>query len=364
MTKTIEVFIVDDSAIARTTIAGLIENEADIVVIGTAADPILAQQKFARIGMPDVIILDIEMPRMDGLTFLRHIMRESPTPVIICSSVAQAGSRNAMEALSLGAVEIITKPEVGLRSFLEESRYWLIHAIRAAYASKTSLRAKRPASAPMTPLELPPSTTQKLTADAVVALKPALGHTSTHTIFAIGSSTGGVQTLERILPQLGAKTPPILITQHMPPGFTRSLSERLDRVCAMSVKEAADGDKLLHGRVLIAPGDKHMTLKRSGNSYHVEIKDGPKVSRHKPSVDVLFRSCANEAGANAVGFLLTGMGDDGARGLKEMRNQGALTYAQEEASCIVYGMPKAAIESGAAIAALSLDAIVEILQKG
>ncbi|MFA6189844.1 MAG: chemotaxis response regulator protein-glutamate methylesterase [Sulfuricurvum sp.] len=359
MSDKIAFFIVDDSAIARTTITALLENETDIVLHGTASDPILAQAKFERLGWPDVIILDIEMPRMDGLTFLRKMMKEHPTPVIICSSVAQAGSRNAMEALSLGAVEVIAKPEVGLKSFLEESRHELIHAIKAAYASKKGMKRKVVPPKRMRIIE-----TAKLDADSVLSLKPNMLHTRTHSVIAIGSSTGGVQTLERILPQLPEKTPPILVTQHMPAGFTKSLADRLNRLCTISVKEAEHGDKLLHGRALIAPGDKHMTLKRSGTSYIVEIKDGPKVSRHKPSVDVLFRSCANEAGANAIGFLLTGMGDDGAKGLKEMRERGGKTYSQDEESCIVYGMPKVAVEIGASMGVLNPEEIINTIKKG
>lgn len=361
MSDKINLFIVDDSAIARTTISGMLEGENDIALHGSASDPILAEAKFNRIGWPDVIILDIEMPRMDGITFLRKIMRENPTPVIICSSVAQNGSRNAMEALSLGAVEVIAKPEVGLKSFLEESRYLLLHAIKAAYASKEGMKRR---SVPPPSKRIVPNETRKLDADSVLSLKANVSHTKTHTVIAIGSSTGGVQTLEKILPALPEKTPPILVTQHMPVGFTRSLADRLNRICAISVKEAENGDKLLSGRALIAPGDKHMTLKRSGNSYIVEIKDGPKVSRHKPSVDVLFRSCANEAGANALGFLLTGMGDDGAKGLKEMRERGAKTYSQDEESCIVYGMPKAAVEIDAVIGVLTPDQIIETIKRG
>lgn len=361
MSEKINLFIVDDSAIARTTITSLIENESEIHLHGSASDPILAEAKFNRTGWPDVIILDIEMPRMDGLTFLRKIMRENPTPVIICSSVAQNGSRNAMEALSLGAVEVIAKPEVGLKSFLEESRYTLIHAIKAAFAAKVGM-TRRTAVAVSKPFRV--SDTQKRDADSILALKPNVSHTRTHSVIAIGSSTGGVQTLEKILPHLPEKTAPILITQHMPVGFTRSLADRLNRICTISVKEAENGDKLLNGRALIAPGDKHMTIKRSGNSYTVEIKDGPKVSRHKPSVDVLFRSCANEAGENALGFLLTGMGDDGAKGLREMRERGSKTYSQDEASCIVYGMPKAAVEIDAVVGVLTPEQIIETIKKG
>jgi two-component system, chemotaxis family, protein-glutamate methylesterase/glutaminase len=354
----INVFIVDDSAIARTTISAMLENEDGINILGTASDPIAAEIKFAKYGWPDVIILDIEMPKMDGLTFLRKIMSERPTPVVICSSVAPSGSRNALEALSLGAMEVISKPEVGLREFLEESKYWLKHAVTAAYEAKNNLRPIKQKHSISAHQE-----NKKLDADAVCLLKAAVSHIRTHAVIAIGSSTGGVQTLEKILPYLPEKTPPILITQHMPPGFTKSLADRLHKLCVINVKEAEHGDKLIQGRALIAPGDKHMTIKKDGNSYAVEIKDGPKVSRHKPSVDVLFRSCANEAGANAIGFLLTGMGDDGAKGLKEMLDRGARTYSQEESSCIVYGMPKAAVDIGASMSAIDIEQIIEIIKK-
>ncbi|WP_373072537.1 chemotaxis response regulator protein-glutamate methylesterase [Sulfurimonas sp.] len=358
MGKDINVFVVDDSAIVRTTIKALLESENDINILGTASDPIIAQEKFKRNGKPDVIILDIEMPRMDGLTFLKKIMAEDPIPVIICSSVAQEGSSNAIEALFLGAVEVIAKPDVGVKGFLEESRAWLIHAIHAAFKTKPVLKSR-----PILQHNKKTNNT-KLDTDVILKLKNKQPKNNTHSIIAIGASTGGVQTLEKILSSIPEKAPPILITQHMPPGFTKSLAYRLDKMSALSIKEAVDGDKLLHGRALIAPGDKHMILKRSGNSYIVEIKDGPRVSRHKPSVDVLFRSCANEAGANAIGFILTGMGDDGAKGLKEMRDCGARTYSQNENSCIVYGMPKIAMEIGASMDALSINQIVDIIKKG
>lgn len=358
MNRSIKVFIVDDSAIARTTIAGLLAYDADIQLTGVASDPIIAKHKFEKIGLPDVIILDIEMPRMDGLTFLKQLMSTTPIPVIICSSVAQSGSRNAMEALALGAVEVIAKPDVGLKDFLEESNFWLKRAIRAAYEAKPKISKVQIQKKGVFIAE------KKLDADAVCPLKQASYVGNTDTVIAIGASTGGVQTLEKILPHLPKKTPPIVITQHMPPGFTKSLADRLNKICEINVKEAEDGDKLLYGRALIAPGDKHMTLKRVGSSYAVEIKDGPKVSRHKPSVDVLFRSCANEAGSNAMGFLLTGMGDDGAKGLKEMMDRGAKTYAQNESSCVVYGMPKVAVDIGAAMSTAEPSEIVEIIKKG
>lgn len=351
----IKVFIVDDSAVARTTISSLLARESDVSLHGIASDPIIARSKFERYGWPDVIILDIEMPRMDGLTFLKQIMQERPTPVIICSSVAQEGSLNAIEALSIGAVEVIAKPEIGLKDFLEESRYRLIHAIKAAYESKSALRGNKPSQ--MRVFE------KKKDASAMLALNDKRSYPPTQFMIAIGSSTGGVQALEQILPYLTEETPPILIVQHMPSGFTRSLAQRLHRLCRLSVKEAQEGDCLSLGHVYIAPGDKHMMLKRSFSGYTLEIKDGPKVSRHKPSIDVLFRSVANEAGVNAFGFILTGMGDDGAKGLKEMKDKGAKTYAQDEKSCIVYGMPKVAVEIGAVISSMTLDEIAETIRR-
>lgn len=354
----VKVFIIDDSAVVRTTIGALVEHDKNIFLMGSASDPIIAEEKFNKNGWPDVIILDIEMPRMDGLTFLKKVMREHPIPVIICSSAAQKGSKNSVEALSYGAVEVISKPEMGIKEFLQESKGHFLYAIKAAAKSKTKVSC-----AQKTSISLNADDVNKNSADAMLPLRSKVLPGALKVI-AIGSSTGGVQILERILKALPEKIPPIVITQHMPAGFTKSLAERLDAICQVAVKEAQNGDKLLHGRVLLAPGDKHMMVKRQGSSYVVEIKDGPKVSRHKPSVDVLFRSCANEVGASAIGFILTGMGDDGARGLREMRDIGAKTYSQDEASCIVYGMPKAAVEMGASMEALSPEQIVEIIKKG
>lgn len=356
MEDVIKVFIIDDSAVVRTTIASLFEEDKRIALMGSAPDPIIAQEKFLKKGWPDVIILDIEMPRMDGLTYLKKIMNEHPLPVIICSTVAQSGSRNAIEALSLGAVEVIAKPEVGVKGFLEETKGNFLYAIKAA--SKAKFAQSKKVAVPFSMDER-----AKNSADSILPLKSKIAQ-KIQTIIAIGASTGGVQILERILKELPSDVPPIVITQHMPAGFTKSLAQRLDRICALSVKEAEHGDKLLNGRVLLAPGDKHMMLKRDARSYSVEIKDGPRVSRHKPSVDVLFRSCANEAGANAIGFILTGMGDDGAKGLKEMLENGARTYSQEEKSCVVYGMPKVALETGASISALNLNEIIAMIKEG
>lgn len=352
--RIINVFIVDDSAIVRTTISTLLQNESDIALQGVASDPILAHAKFEHHGWPDVIILDIEMPRMDGLTFLKQIMKERPTPVIICSSVAQKGSQNAIEALSLGAVEVIAKPEVGLKHFLEESHFKLVYAIRAAYEARVSLKGEQKSFLTAKP---------KMDADVMLPLKEKIHYRQMQPLIAMGSSTGGVQTLEKILPHLPTHIPPIVIVQHMPAGFTFSLAQRLDRLCHLAIKEAEQGDRLLQGHVYIAPGDKHMVIKRASLGYTLEIKDGPKVSRHKPSIDVLFRSVANEAGANGIGFLLTGMGDDGAKGLKEMKERGSKTYAQDEKSCIVYGMPKVAVEIEAVVSSLTLEEIITTIKR-
>lgn len=361
MSEAIKVFIVDDSAVVRTTVTALVQSDKSIDVVGSANDPIAAMEKFRRMGWPDIIILDIEMPRMDGLTFLKQLMAEYPIPVIICSTVAGKGSKNAIEALSLGAVEIISKPELGIKEFLEESKETFIRAIKVAAHAKN--RIKNISSVKSSSVITRVDDISKHDADSILP-KRQNSLSATHNFIAIGSSTGGVQTLEVILQALPSSVPPIVITQHMPPGFTKSLAERLDKMCAVNVKEAQDGDRLIHGRVLLAQGDKHLLVKRTGNSYVVEVKDGPKVSRHKPSVDVLFRSCANEAGANAIGIILTGMGDDGARGMKEMYERGAKTFAQDEKSCIVYGMPKEAVLHGGVTKSVTLQEIIEIIRKG
>lgn len=350
----IKLFVIDDSAVVRSAITALVEKEGDIELVGTAQDPIFAMEKFHKQGWPDVIILDIEMPRMDGLTFLKKIMATRPTPVVICSSIAQKGSRAAMEAMSLGAVEVIGKPEFQVKNFFEEVHDRFVHAIRAA--AKSRLKAISAVAAPV-------KVEEKLSADAIIpsVARPISSGTG-QSYIAIGSSTGGVQTIEAILTKLPKTVPPIVITQHMPPGFTGSFAERLDKICQISVKEGANGDKLMRGCAYIAPGDRHMLLKRNGTQLTIEVKDGPKVSRHKPSVDVLFRSCANEAPKDCTAFILTGMGDDGAKGMKELRDRGAKTFAQEERSCVVYGMPKEAVALGGVEKSLTPMQIVEIIK--
>ena len=351
----IKIFVVDDSAVVRTAISSLIAKERDMELLGTAQDPIFAIDRFKKSGCPDVLILDIEMPRMDGLTFLRNIMSTHPIPVIICSSIAQKGSKTALEALSIGAVEVLGKPEFQVKNFFEEVHEKFVYAIRAASKAKVRTLSNNTAQF-MSKLE------DKQSADAML---PSINKATTalsDRYFAIGSSTGGVQTLEAIITRLPKNILPILIAQHMPAGFTTSFAERLDKLSVVSVKEAANGDKLQRGCVYIAPGELHMMLKRTASGLILEVKDGPRVSRHKPSVDVLFRSCSNEAPKSCTAFILTGMGDDGARGMKELFDKGAATYAQEEKSCIVYGMPKEAVALGGVKDSLTPAQIVSIIK--
>ena len=347
MEKKIGVMIVDDSAVVRQTISGIISDEEDIEVIGTASDPYCAAEKIAR-QVPDVIILDIEMPRMDGLTFLQKIMSQHPIPVVICSSLTESGSDSVMKALAYGAVDIITKPKMGTRQFLEESRIRIADTVRAASSSKVK-KIAGPCD-----IEAPP----KYTADVIMPkVKRGVLSETTDRVVAVGASTGGTEALREFLMQLPLDTAGVVIVQHMPENFTRAFAERLDSLCDISVKEAKNGDSVLRGQALIAPGNMHTLLKRSGAQYYVEVKDGPLVTRHRPSVDVLFRSTAFYAGKNAVGVIMTGMGDDGARGMKEMKDAGAYTIAQDEESCVVFGMPKEAIKLNAVDRVLPLAEI-------
>ena len=338
--KKIKVFLVDDSAVVRQVLQAILEQEPDIHVIGAASDPIFAMNKFAR-EWPDVIVLDVEMPRMDGITFLKKIMVEHPTPVVICSSLTEKGAETTLQALAAGAVEVITKPKVGLKNFLLESSNELVAAVRAA--AQANVKCQVRVGAPLSQVA------GKLNADAI--LPAATTHSmakTTERIVAIGTSTGGTQALESVLTALPRVCPGIVIVQHMPEKFTALFAERLNGLCQIEVREAKNNDRVIPGLALIAPGGKHMLLKRSGAYYHVEVVDGPLVNRHRPSVDVLFRSVAKFAGKNATGIIMTGMGDDGARGLKEMLDAGAPTVAQDEATCVVFGMPKEAIKLGAA----------------
>jgi two-component system, chemotaxis family, protein-glutamate methylesterase/glutaminase len=342
----IGVLVVDDSAVVRATLARILENESDIEVIGLAADPFIAAAKI-RERTPDVIMLDIEMPRMDGLTFMRKVMSQHPIPIVVCSALTTEGAQATLRALELGAVEIVAKPQVGTKRFLEESSARITDAIRAAAHARLDLLG----------MSLRRPIEPKRTADAVIPRSGLAMLRTTDRVIALGASTGGTEAIRVVLSEMPADCPGLVIVQHMPPQFTTHFAARLNQLATIEVKEAADGDAVITGRALIAPGDKHMLLSRSGARYHVQVIDGPLVSRHRPSVDVLFRSVAENAGRNAVGVLMTGMGDDGANGLLEMREAGARTVAQDEASSVVFGMPAVAIARGAAEEVLPLEQI-------
>jgi two-component system, chemotaxis family, protein-glutamate methylesterase/glutaminase len=344
--KKIRVLIVDDSASVRKTLTEIIEGDAELTVMATASDPYVAVERIRR-EVPDVIILDIEMPRMDGLTFLRKIMAQRPIPVVICSSVTEAGSDTMIEALEAGAVDIVPKPRIDTAHFLLESRMRICDALKAAAQTRLGRGGDR-----STPLIVE----AKLTADAILPqIRSRRVSEHTEPVVCIGASTGGTEALRVVLEALPADSPAIVIVQHMPEKFTAAFARRLNSLCAVEVKEGEEGDTVLAGRVLIAPGNHHMLLQRSGKRYSIAVHDGPPVCRHRPSVDVLFRSAAQCAGANAAGFLLTGMGDDGARGLLEMRETGSFTVAQDENSSVVFGMPHEAILRGAASRVLPLE---------
>ena len=336
MTAFIRVLVVDDSAVVRQTMAEILSSDPDIKVIGTAADPLIAAERL-KDEVPDVITLDVEMPRMDGLTFLKKLMEQHPLPVVMCSSLTESGSETALKALEYGAVDIIEKPRIGTKAFLEESKVNICDTVKAAASAR--IAKKQTSSSLVAP---------KLTADAVIekATSKAMIQT-TDKVIAVGASTGGTEALRIFLEAMPHDAPGIVIVQHMPEKFTAAFARRIDDLCRISVKEAEDNDSVIRGRALIAPGNRHMLLKRSGARYYVEIKDGPLVCRHRPSVDVLFRSAARYAGKNAVGVIMTGMGDDGAKGMLEMKEAGAYNIAQDEESCVVFGMPKKAIELGA-----------------
>jgi two-component system chemotaxis response regulator CheB len=353
MKNKIKVLIVDDSAVVRQSLSAIFQTDPDIEVMDTAIDPYHAA-RIMQNGLPDVITLDIEMPRMDGLTFLRKIMRQHPMPVVVISSLTAEGTLTALKALEYGAVEIITKPQLGTREFIEESRIRLCDAIKAAAKAKISLR----------PLQEPIHVQPKLTADAI--LTRANRHSmirTTEIVVAVGASTGGTEALSVFLKAMPADCPGIVIVQHMPEVFTRAFANRLNEECTINVKEAEHMDPILRGRALIAQGNKHMLVKRSGAKYFVEILDGPLVNRHRPSVDVLFRSVARYTGSNSLGIIMTGMGDDGARGMLEMKEAGAYNIAQDEKSCVVFGMPKEAIKLNAVDKVLPLDQIAASVQK-
>ncbi len=342
----IKVLIVDDSASVRQTLSKILSSDPQIEIVGTAYDPFNAAEKLESIT-PDVITLDVEMPRMDGITFLKKIMTQSPVPVVICSSLAERGAETTLKAIEYGAVEIIEKPKIGTKSFFEESKIMICDIVKAAshvnVQKLTSIRK---------------SFSKKLSADAIMPKsKTGAMIKTTEKILVVGASTGGTEALRVFLEALPLDSPGIVIVQHMPENFTKAFANRINSLCKITVKEASDNDTILPGQALIAPGNKHMLLKRSGARYYVDVKTGPLVSRHRPSVDVLFRSAARYAGQNAVGVIMTGMGDDGAKGMLEMKEAGAFTIAQDEQSCVVFGMPNEAIKLGGVKKILPLNQI-------
>jgi len=335
----IKVMIVDDSAVIRQVMTKIIDSDPSLVLSSAVADPIFAMKRLER-NHPDVIVLDVEMPRMDGITFLKKIMSENPIPVVMCSTLTLTGSDTTMQAMAAGAIGFINKPKMSVKGYLEEESMMVIDTIKGA-AKANLKKLKLPPIRPRIP-------TSKLNADSVIPASVsnlAMAETS-QKIISIGTSTGGTQALEYILSILPRTAPGIIVVQHMPEKFTAQFARRLNEISEVTIKEAEHNDRVLPGHVLIAPGGKHMILKRMGAQYCVGIKDGPLVNRHRPSVDVLFRSVAQAAGKNALGVIMTGMGDDGALGMKEMHDAGSRTIAQDEDTCIVYGMPKEAIKHG------------------
>ncbi len=358
MGKKTRVLIVDDSASVRQTLTAVLQADPDIEVIGAASDPFMAARKIQE-DLPDVITLDVEMPRMDGITFLRKIMSQHPIPVVMCSSLTEAGSETLLQALEAGAVDIILKPRIGAADHLAESAQRICEVVKsAAYARVKGIKIPSRHAIPNAPQA-------KLTADVI--LPPPSGRAmarTTEMVVCVGASTGGTEALREMLERLPANAPGMVIVQHMPEKFTAAFARRLNTLCDVEIKEAEDGDTVLRGHVLIAPGDRHTLLERQGARYYVSVRTGPLVSRHRPSVDVLFRSAARAAGSNAMGVIMTGMGDDGARGMLEMHQAGALTIAQDEASSVVFGMPKEAIAHGGVDKTVPLDQIArEILNE-
>jgi two-component system chemotaxis response regulator CheB len=331
----IKVLIVDDSALVRKLLAELLAEDPELEVVGTASDPLSAREKIKALN-PDVLTLDVEMPKMDGLTFLANLMRLRPMPVVMVSSLAEANAAVTLEALELGAVDFVTKPKVDLAHSLADYGEEIVRKVKQA--ARTRVRAREPIK--------PMAVSEKHTADVVLAAAPSRLFRTTERLVAIGASTGGTEAIKEVLMRMPADGPIVVITQHIPPVFSRAFAERLNRTVPMAVQEAVDGQQLLPGHAYVAPGGQHLLVTRSGARYIGRISDAPPVNRHRPSVDVLFRSVAQEVGKNAVGVILTGMGDDGARGLREMRDSGAFTIAQDENSSVVWGMPGEAVKHG------------------
>ena len=354
--KKTRVLIINDSAVVRQTLEAIINADPRLEVMATASDPYFAANKIRK-EIPDVITLDVEMPRMDGITFLKTLMSQRPIPVVIISSLTSKGTQTAMQALDFGAVEVLSKPQLGnTKRFLEEASIKICDTIKAA--SMAHVRRISPAKIKVAAGGGGVPVTPKYSADAVIKSSARRSMIkTTDKVIAVGASTGGTEALRVFLEGLPHDAPGVVVVQHMPEHFTKSFANRLDSLCRVTVKEAENNDTVIPGRVLIAPGNKHMLLKRSGARYFVEVKDGPLVNRHRPSVDVLFRSTAQYAGNNSIGVIMTGMGADGAKGLLEMKNAGAKTIAQDEKSCVVFGMPKEAIKLNAADKIMPLDKI-------
>ncbi|GJL53232.1 MAG: chemotaxis response regulator protein-glutamate methylesterase 1 [Nitrospirales bacterium] len=327
--KKIRVLIVDDSALIRGVMTELLRQDPDIEVVGSATDPYAARDKIKSLN-PDVLTLDVEMPKMDGLTFLQKVMAGHPMPVLMVSSLTESGCETTLRALEFGAVDFITKPKIDVQHGLEELAETITSKVKIAAAA--TVRKRAPAAAN------PDRLRELATQSSMIK--------TTDTIIAIGASTGGTEALKELLEVLPPSVPPIVMTQHMPERFTKTFADRLNDVCQISVKEAEDGDSVIPGQALLAPGNYHMELRRSGARYHVTLNQHPPINRHRPAVDVMFRSVANYAGANSLGVILTGMGNDGAAGMFEMKKAGAFNIAQDEASCVVFGMPKEAIKAG------------------
>ncbi len=355
MSRKVRVLIVDDSASVRRALTSILGEDPEIEVIGSASDPFVAARRI-RDEVPDVITLDVEMPRMDGITFLRKLMAQRPIPVVMCSSLTDEGSETLMQALEAGAVDVIVKPKMDVVDYLIEARENICDVVKAAAKAKLGDNRSPPPSMVVT---------AKLSADAMLP-PPVVRHAmarTTEMVVCIGASTGGTESLRVVLEALPANAPGIAIVQHMPERFTGAFAKRLNTLCEVDVREAEDGDPVLRGHVLIAPGGRHMMLERQGARYSVSIKDGPLVSRHRPSVDVLFRSAARSVGANAAGVIMTGMGDDGACGMLEMKQSGAFNIAQDEASSVVFGMPKEAIAKGGVDLVVPLDRIANEIMR-
>ena len=354
MSKKIRVLIVDDSSLVRQMLTDILNEAPDIEVVGVASDPLFARERIKALN-PDVLTLDVEMPRMDGLTFLSNLMRLRPMPVIMVSSLTERGAQTTLRALELGAIDFVSKPKADLSGTLRDFSEEICSKVRTAAHARVRARAEQPAPSP---IAVPP----KYSADAVLpsSAPPRRLHT-TERIIAIGASTGGTEAIKVVLQSLPADGPAVVIAQHIPAAFSGAFTQRMDSISAMSVCEPRDGQQIVPGHVYIAPGDQHLMVDRDGARYLCRLSTGPHVNRHRPSVDVLFRSVAQNAGHNAVGAILTGMGDDGARGLKEMLDAGARTVAQDEASSVVWGMPGAAVKHGGVMEVQPLERIAEAI---